>query len=566
MSNNDDYDPWWCVKRDTKKQVEENETVQDDATPTRNEGNTPFAAATVSTRVEPLHGQDASGKVQEAFRQSDALGNLSRAGVTSSETSDQAMWMKALASQGQEETTHLLIPCQCRGSNALTHQDEDMFMEAFVDISPPNSAQPVCCIHNGPIGDECSLITCTNPTGCHTVCNNCIKHLQLSQGVQEIPCFLCPEEEGRGTWIVPANEILVVHDNAASHHGHSSFDSMAIASVHSTTRAMNSASGHTLCRTIASSSNNGLTMSSDSYRRLLEDTTTHHEELEGDGKAQKSPNETVFVGACADAEVAFDVGHEEMSVSPLVSPESDSSSIPEPLRQGLPMAPLLLVRPCAVVEVESPPTPGMIQPYHAVIGDKTACKPPRLTAATLTLRRVKIWYRENRERYGPANADRLYRNAMNIYFREMTRQFGPYFPSTRLAQEETILVFCGPPERPLVKPGRVKTPCCYQHKADKQKKNGMRYGIAKLPNATLEYFRSKGGPPALGTQVRDYYTKLEHRTDLSARERKTFVLYLEFSQALLNQANEGCPIALAGLEKTNLNTSLRDLWKEMTSQ
>lgn len=219
-----------------------------------------------------------------------------------------------------------------------------------------------------------------------------------------------------------------------------------------------------------------------------------------------------------------------------------------------------------------PPPPGIIQPYHAVIGDQHAKKPPRLTAGTMILRQVRCWYQENRQNHLYQSAKELHDAAMHYYFKIMKQTFGEYFPSDRPAQEETILVYCGNPQYPLkvFKPERVKTTkkFIYSHQADLQKTNAYKFGVANLPTATLEYFQAWSGPPPLKNQVEDYATRLKILEDtigeLPAPQRRTFVLYLEFTKSLLDQEKEGCPLATLGLTKTNLNTSLRDLWQELS--
>lgn len=259
-------------------------------------------------------------------------------------------------------------------------------------------------------------------------------------------------------------------------------------------------------------------------------------------------------------------GNKDMHVSPLRSPESNAASFAlttnvKDLLKSITKPPLEDGDVIEVGELEYPPTPGIIQPWMAVIGDKSARMPPRLTAGTLTLREVKTWYHDNRENYH-STAD-LYHDAMEYYFALMKQRFGKHFPSDRLAQEATILVYCGSPEKPI-RMERVKTPHCYKHRMDIYKKNSNKYGVAKLPIATQQFLTAKDGPPPLDQQLVDYCTRVEKRDDLPELERKTFILYLSFTKALLDQANAGCPIAKSGLKKTNLNTSLRDLWKELS--
>lgn len=379
-----------------------------------------------------------------------------------------------------------------------------------------------------------------------------------------------------------AADMDIVMNNPGSHAVFAPADPFrAAGSIHRKT--LPSSSFHTmntLDKTITSAGD--MTMSSDEFERLRmegEFWPETYDDVVVDDHHQQKPRalEPVKSHNMAAASAAAGCGNNEkpraiiqpakgMQVSPLRSP--DTYVVPsltvtniQDLMNSIARPPLEGGDVMEVGELEDIPTPGIIQPWMAVIGDKSARLPPRLTAGSMTLREVKTWYQDNRENY--QNMADLYHDAMEYYFGLMKQRFGRHFPSDRLAQEATILVYCGSPEKP-VRMERVEKPHCYKHRADMRKANANKYGIAKLPIATQQFLTAKDGPPPLDQQLLDYCTRVEKRDDLPERERKTFILYLSFTKALLDQANAGCPLAKSGLKKTNLNTSLRDLWKELS--
>lgn len=206
------------------------------------------------------------------------------------------------------------------------------------------------------------------------------------------------------------------------------------------------------------------------------------------------------------------------------------------------------------------PSVGIIQDWHAVIGDKHSGNANRTTTATKMLKDVKQWYKKNKAQYRvEGKTYDLYTDAMERYFRNMAEAFEG-FPQGEEAQFATILIHCTAKAEIS---NRIEVSNCFRYGKDL----APMYGTARLPDAISFFFESRDAP-TLNLDVARYRRELNEmrKRPLEQQPPASRVLYfasiLDFCEDQMQKSRDE-ELAQQFLELINLRTTLKSLWQSL---
>lgn len=210
--------------------------------------------------------------------------------------------------------------------------------------------------------------------------------------------------------------------------------------------------------------------------------------------------------------------------------------------------------PPTVVSVTSP---RLIPDWYAVLGDKQSGGRGRTTTATVLLRDVKEWYKEQKPLYRDQGrlAD-LMEDSLQRYFGAVAIAFPQEFPTDDAARRQTVLIYCSKEAR---QSGRVAVPDCFTYENTKTAK----FGLATVP-AAIQFFLESRDAPSLPAVVKKLRRDFDAMRALEARPPEDMLSHFEgllsFCEMQL-QASASQEMAQLLLARLNLIPTLREQWK-----